>query len=61
MHVLVTGAPETGQYGMVVPRFVQRAVANEPITVFGDGEQSRSFWNNLYQRLDTVCSLCRHI
>lgn len=37
------GPRQTGRYGMVVPRFVQRAVANEPITVFGDGEQSRSF------------------
>lgn len=37
------GPRQTGRYGMVVPRFVQRAVAHEPITVFGDGEQSRSF------------------
>lgn len=37
------GPRQTGRYGMVVPRFVQRAVANDPITVFGDGEQSRSF------------------
>lgn len=37
------GPRQTGRYGMVVPRFVQRAVANETITVFGDGEQTRSF------------------
>src|SRR5581483_7888804 len=34
---------QTGQYGMVVPRFVQAALAGRPITVYGDGRQSRSF------------------
>lgn len=37
------GPRQTGQYGMVVPRFVQAALKNEPITVFGDGTQSRCF------------------
>ncbi|NNE64997.1 MAG: NAD-dependent epimerase/dehydratase family protein [Pyrinomonadaceae bacterium] len=37
------GPRQTGQYGMVVPRFVKSAVNNEPITVYGDGEQSRCF------------------
>ena len=37
------GPRQTGRYGMVVPRFVQQAVAGAPITVYGDGEQSRSF------------------
>ena len=37
------GPRQTGQYGMVVPRFVKAAVNNEPITVYGDGEQSRCF------------------
>jgi len=37
------GPRQTGQYGMVVPRFVQRALANEPIPVHGDGAQSRCF------------------
>jgi len=37
------GPRQTGQYGMVVPRFVQQALAGEPITVYGDGEQSRCF------------------
>jgi UDP-glucose 4-epimerase len=37
------GPRQTGQYGMVVPRFVGAAVRNEPITVHGDGEQSRCF------------------
>ena len=37
------GPRQTGQYGMVVPRFVQSALNNEPIEVHGDGTQSRCF------------------
>lgn len=37
------GPRQTGQYGMVVPRFVKAAMENEPITVHGDGSQSRCF------------------
>jgi UDP-glucose 4-epimerase len=37
------GPRQTGQYGMVVPRFVQAAIRNEPITVHGDGTQQRCF------------------
>ena len=37
------GPRQTGQYGMVVPRFVHAAMRNEPITVFGDGTQQRCF------------------
>src|SRR5688572_6062383 len=37
------GPRQTGQYGMVIPNFVGQALANRPITVFGDGTQSRSF------------------
>ena len=37
------GPRQTGQYGMVVPNFVRQAMTNVPITVFGDGTQSRSF------------------
>jgi UDP-glucose 4-epimerase len=37
------GPRQTGQYGMVVPTFIRQALAGEPITVFGDGSQSRSF------------------
>ena len=37
------GPRQTGQYGMVVPTFVHQALAGEPLTVFGDGMQSRSF------------------
>jgi UDP-glucose 4-epimerase len=37
------GPRQTGQYGMVVPRFVRKALAGEPIPVYGDGTQRRSF------------------
>jgi len=37
------GPRQTGQYGMVVPRFVHSAIKNEPIEVHGDGTQSRCF------------------
>ena len=37
------GPRQTGQYGMVLPTFVRQALAGKPITVFGDGSQSRSF------------------
>jgi len=37
------GPRQTGQYGMVIPNLVRQALAGEPITVFGDGTQSRAF------------------
>jgi UDP-glucose 4-epimerase len=37
------GPRQTGQYGMVVPRFVQQALEGRPITVYGDGSQTRCF------------------
>jgi len=37
------GPRQTGQYGMVVPRFVRRALTGEPILIYGDGTQRRSF------------------
>ena len=37
------GPRQTGHYGMVVPRFVQQALRGEPLTVYGDGKQSRCF------------------
>jgi UDP-glucose 4-epimerase len=37
------GPRQTGQYGMVLPTFVRQALGGQPITVFGDGRQSRSF------------------
>jgi len=37
------GPRQTGRYGMVVPRFVGQALRGEPITVYGDGQQTRCF------------------
>jgi UDP-glucose 4-epimerase len=37
------GPRQTGQYGMVIPTFVSQGLAGEPITVYGDGTQTRSF------------------
>jgi len=47
------GPRQTGQYGMVIPNFVRQALAGQPITVFGDGSQTRSF---TYVG-DVVCAL----
>jgi len=49
LHIVIVrlfntiGPRQVGQYGMVVPNFIRQAVSNEPITVFGDGTQTRSF------------------
>ncbi len=49
LHVVVVrlfntiGPNQVGHYGMVVPNFVRQAVANEPLTIFGEGTQTRSF------------------
>jgi len=37
------GPRQTGRYGMVIPNFVRQALLDQPITVFGDGRQTRSF------------------
>jgi UDP-glucose 4-epimerase len=47
------GPRQTGRYGMVVPTFVRQALAGEPLTVFGDGAQSRCFGHVL----DVVAAL----
>jgi UDP-glucose 4-epimerase len=39
------GPRQTGKYGMVVPRFVKKAICSEPIEIYGTGEQSRCFCN----------------
>lgn len=39
----VVGPRQTGRYGMVLPNFARQALLGEPITVYGNGEQSRSF------------------
>ncbi|MBN1681124.1 MAG: GDP-mannose 4,6-dehydratase [Anaerolineae bacterium] len=50
------GPRQVGNYGMVVPRFVQWAMAGEPIQVYGDGEQSRCF-ANVYDVVDAITLL----
>jgi UDP-glucose 4-epimerase len=52
------GPRQIGLYGMVVPRFIHQACNNEPITVFGDGTQSRSFCDvrDTVEALDTLAS-----
>jgi UDP-glucose 4-epimerase len=37
------GPNQVGHYGMVVPSFVKQAIRNQPLTIYGDGEQTRSF------------------
>ncbi len=37
------GPRQTGQYGMVIPRFVERALRNEPLMIYGSGKQARCF------------------
>lgn len=51
------GPRQTGRYGMVLPNFVQRALKNEPLEVYGDGKQSRCFCDVR----DTVEALLRLI
>jgi UDP-glucose 4-epimerase len=50
------GPRQSGQYGMVLPRFVQAALAGKPIRVYGDGEQSRCF-GNVYNVVDAIYRL----
>jgi UDP-glucose 4-epimerase len=55
----VVGPRQTGRYGMVVPRFVRQALAGRPITVYGDGEQSRSF-TDVADAVRATLALSRH-
>ena len=52
------GPRQTGRYGMVVPRFVQSALKNEPITIYGDGTQSRVFCHVL-DAIDAVLKITK--
>jgi nucleoside-diphosphate-sugar epimerase len=51
------GPRQTGAYGMVLPRFVEQALAGEPLTVYGDGTQSRCF-THVSDVADAVLRLC---
>jgi UDP-glucose 4-epimerase len=50
------GPRQLGAYGMVVPRFVKSALANEPIFIYGDGNQTRCF-AHVYDVIDAVIAL----
>lgn len=50
------GPRQLGAYGMVVPRFVKAALTNEPITIYGDGKQTRCF-AHVYDVVDAVLSI----
>ena len=52
------GPRQTGQYGMVLPRFVKQALLGQPLTVFGDGKQSRCF-SSVFDVVDGVLRLSR--
>ncbi|MCS6882532.1 MAG: GDP-mannose 4,6-dehydratase [Oscillochloridaceae bacterium] len=53
------GPRQTGQYGMVVPRFVRQALRGEPITVFGDGTQRRCFCD-VRDAVEAIIGLALH-
>ncbi len=53
------GPRQTGRYGMVVPRFVRQALRNEPLTVYGDGQQSRCF-ADVADVVEAVVKLAEH-
>ncbi|MCD4848780.1 MAG: GDP-mannose 4,6-dehydratase [Candidatus Aegiribacteria sp.] len=50
------GPRQSGRYGMVLPRFIEQALSGKPITVFGDGEQTRSF-SLVYEVVDAIVAL----
>lgn len=50
------GPRQLGAYGMVVPRFIQAALSNEPITIYGDGNQTRCF-AHVYDVIDAVIDI----
>ena len=50
------GPRQLGAYGMVVPRFVKSALNNEPLTVYGDGTQTRCF-AHVYDVIDAVTAI----
>lgn len=53
------GPRQTGRYGMVVPRFVRRALRDEPLQVYGDGQQSRCF-ADVQDVVDAIIKLAEH-
>ena len=50
------GPRQLGAYGMVVPRFVKSAITNKPITIYGDGNQTRCF-AHVYDVIDAIIAI----
>ncbi len=50
------GPRQSGRYGMVLPRFIEQALAGKPLTVFGDGRQTRCF-SLVYEIVEAIASL----
>jgi UDP-glucose 4-epimerase len=50
------GPRQLGAYGMVVPRFVKSAISNEPVTIYGDGNQTRCF-AHVHDVIDAVIAI----
>ena len=55
----IVGPRQTGQYGMVLPRFVQQALTGAPITVYGDGQQTRTF-THVRDAVEAMVALAFH-
>lgn len=55
----VAGPRQTGRYGMVIPRFVEQALGNQPLCVYGDGQQTRSFCH-VHDAVHGIMDLIQH-
>jgi len=55
----ICGPGQTGRYGMVIPRFVKHALLNQPLTVYGDGKQTRSF-THVRDAVDVITKLAKN-
>ncbi len=53
------GPRQSGRYGMVLPRFIEQALAGSPITVFGDGRQTRCF-SLVYEVVEAIVDLAEN-
>ena len=53
------GERQTGQYGMVIPRFVRAALLGEPLMIYGDGQQTRCF-AYVQDVIDGIIALVNH-
>jgi UDP-glucose 4-epimerase len=53
----ICGPRQSGRYGMVIPRFIEQAVKGRPITIYGDGKQTRSF-TYISDAIRCVLALC---